>query len=208
MAIRNFQWSSVLDCVMTETDGSGNTLVTYTHEPTTYGPLLSENRGGAESYHHIVQKVIVDCNITDCDKKEVEAARFSYWGAWRIEGGTNAVLDNMIWSPSYCTRGKYRQDGEVRFYCDDEIAGEIANWAANQWFPNADSKCKTTSIDLLATKDEPAFWKKTKGKAGSSSRSGAANWGCCPESDPCCGDGSEAALIVELRNRRGESRDR
>ena len=52
MATRCFHWSSVNDCVMHETDGAGNTLVTYTHEPSQYGPLLSENRGGTESYHH------------------------------------------------------------------------------------------------------------------------------------------------------------
>ncbi len=52
MATRYFHWSSVFDCVMHETDESGNTLVNYTHEPSQYGPLLSENRGGTEYYHH------------------------------------------------------------------------------------------------------------------------------------------------------------
>ena len=52
MAKRQFLWSTVNDCVMLETDGAGNTLVTYTHEPGPFGPLLSENRGGMEYYHH------------------------------------------------------------------------------------------------------------------------------------------------------------
>lgn len=52
MAIRKFLWDDVDDCVLIETDGSGNTLVTYTHEPGPFGPLLSENRGGTKSYYH------------------------------------------------------------------------------------------------------------------------------------------------------------
>lgn len=39
MAKRLFYWSSILDCVMHETDGDDNTLVTYTREPGQYGPL-------------------------------------------------------------------------------------------------------------------------------------------------------------------------
>lgn len=52
MAIRNYHWDPVNDCVLSETDESGNTIVTYTHEPGPFGPLLSENRGGTEYYHH------------------------------------------------------------------------------------------------------------------------------------------------------------
>ena len=52
MAIRNFHWSSVFDCVMHETDGASATIATYTHEPEQFGPLLSENRSGTEFCHH------------------------------------------------------------------------------------------------------------------------------------------------------------
>jgi len=52
MGTRNFHWDPIDDCVMQETDETGSTLVTYTHEPGQFGPLLSENRGGTESYHH------------------------------------------------------------------------------------------------------------------------------------------------------------
>ncbi|MFN0198179.1 MAG: RHS repeat domain-containing protein [Planctomycetaceae bacterium] len=52
MAKRLFHWSSVNDCVMHETDGNGNTLVEYTHEPGPYGPLISEHRNGQEYVHH------------------------------------------------------------------------------------------------------------------------------------------------------------
>jgi len=44
MVIRNYHWDVVDDCVMTETDQNGNTIVTYTHEPGPFGPLISENR--------------------------------------------------------------------------------------------------------------------------------------------------------------------
>ena len=52
MATRIFHWSSLFDCVMHETDGSGATTVVYTHEPSQFGPLLSENRGGTTFTHH------------------------------------------------------------------------------------------------------------------------------------------------------------
>ena len=52
MPTRIFHWDPVNDCVTHETDGSGNTTVVYTHEPGPFGPLLSENRGGTEYYHH------------------------------------------------------------------------------------------------------------------------------------------------------------
>jgi len=42
--VTNYHWSTVFDCVKHETDGSGNTIVTYTHEPGQFGPLISENR--------------------------------------------------------------------------------------------------------------------------------------------------------------------
>ena len=50
--LTNYHWSSLFDCVMHETDGSGATTVVYTHEPSGFGPLLSENRGGTTFTHH------------------------------------------------------------------------------------------------------------------------------------------------------------
>jgi hypothetical protein len=52
MGTRYFHWDVVDDCVMHETDSSGSTIVTYTHEPGRFGPLLSENRGGTNYYNH------------------------------------------------------------------------------------------------------------------------------------------------------------
>jgi len=42
--LTNYHWSSVLDCVMHETDQNGATIATYTHEPGRFGPLITENR--------------------------------------------------------------------------------------------------------------------------------------------------------------------
>jgi len=42
--LTNYHWDVVDDCVMTETDQNGSTIVTYTHEPGHFGPLISENR--------------------------------------------------------------------------------------------------------------------------------------------------------------------
>jgi hypothetical protein len=51
MGIRNFHWDDVNDCVLEETDGSGTTIATYTHEPARYGSLLSEYRFAATFIH-------------------------------------------------------------------------------------------------------------------------------------------------------------
>jgi len=52
VAKKRYYWSSVFDCVLQEQDGAGNAQVTFTHEPSNYGPLVSENRGGQESQYH------------------------------------------------------------------------------------------------------------------------------------------------------------
>lgn len=52
MTKKFFHWDVLNDFVTHETDELGVTLVAYTNELRDYGPLLSEYREGAESYHH------------------------------------------------------------------------------------------------------------------------------------------------------------
>jgi hypothetical protein len=46
-----YHWDEVSDSVLQESDGAGNVQVTYTNDPSAYGPLLSERRGNAGSRH-------------------------------------------------------------------------------------------------------------------------------------------------------------
>lgn len=46
MAVKQYTWDPVNDCVLDERDENGNVLVTYTYEPRKYGRILSELRDG------------------------------------------------------------------------------------------------------------------------------------------------------------------
>jgi YD repeat-containing protein len=52
MGTTYFHWDPIDDCVTHESDGSGNTIVTYNREPGQFGPLLSETRSGTTYTHH------------------------------------------------------------------------------------------------------------------------------------------------------------
>lgn len=47
-----YTWNPLTDSVIEETDGTGNISVTYTNKPQPFGPLASQNRGGATSQFH------------------------------------------------------------------------------------------------------------------------------------------------------------
>jgi RHS repeat-associated protein len=51
MAIHYF-WDEDEDNVIEEYDDAGETVATYTTEPTLHGPVISQNRGGVESFYH------------------------------------------------------------------------------------------------------------------------------------------------------------
>jgi RHS repeat-associated protein len=87
MAPRYFHWSSVFDCVMHETDETGATTVIYTHEPSQYGPLLSENRGGTESYHHF-DALGSTMMLTDNTGAVTDTFQYDAWGNEVTRTGT------------------------------------------------------------------------------------------------------------------------
>ena len=87
MGIRRFHWDEVDDCVMHETDGAGNTLVTYTHEPGAFGPLLSQNRGGVESYHHY-DALGSTTMLTDDTGAVTDTFHYDAWGLPIARTGT------------------------------------------------------------------------------------------------------------------------
>lgn len=50
--LTSYHWDPIDDCVLMESNQSGSTIATYTHDPGAFGSLLSENRSGTEYYHH------------------------------------------------------------------------------------------------------------------------------------------------------------
>lgn len=79
MAKKRFFWSSVLDCVLQEQDGAGQTEVTYTHEPSLYGPLVSEHRGGQASQYHF-DALGSTRALTDDSQTVTDTFAYDAWG--------------------------------------------------------------------------------------------------------------------------------
>ena len=75
---------------MHETDGAGNTLVTYTHEPSKFGPLLSENRGGTEFYHHF-DALGSTTMLTNDVGTVTDTFAYDAWGSSVTRTGTTAT---------------------------------------------------------------------------------------------------------------------
>jgi YD repeat-containing protein len=52
MAFTKYIWDPLSDNVLMEKDENGNTKATNTYLPELHGELISQNRGGVESFHH------------------------------------------------------------------------------------------------------------------------------------------------------------
>lgn len=117
MPTRQFVWDTVDDCVIQETDGAGTTLVTYTHEPNDYGPLLSQERGGQTTYYHFDaigstrfltddSQVVTDTYLADAWGNSVvatEATKNAYqWcGCWGYDRN-QVTIDYYIRQRCFC----------------------------------------------------------------------------------------------------------
>lgn len=87
MAKRYFHWDPVHDCVIQESDGDGNTLVTYTREPRPYGPLISEHRNGQEYVHHYDAQGSTTM-LTDESGEVTDTFTYDAWGNQVARTGT------------------------------------------------------------------------------------------------------------------------
>ena len=52
MGVTHYVWDELSDNVLMETDENGEVTAEYTQEPELYGSVVSQNRGGTESFHH------------------------------------------------------------------------------------------------------------------------------------------------------------
>lgn len=147
---------------------------------------------------YFVQKVSVACNSEPCDRslvmkdddgRSITSEDFNYFEAWKVSKPlTNMkqkviVQDKAKFAPLVKGRGRYRQDGRVKFYClsPDGTPGFGEVTEAETSSPGANSfgkLCKTSSVTLDATQhDQPYFSRPAA--AESASRTFGMNWNCC-----------------------------
>jgi RHS repeat-associated protein len=87
MATKYFHWDPINDCVTHETDGSGNTIAMYNHEPGQFGPLISETRSG-RTYTHHYDALGSTTALTDDTGSLSDAFTFDGWGSQVGRTGT------------------------------------------------------------------------------------------------------------------------
>ena len=125
MGIRNFHWDDVNDCVLEETDGSGATLVAYTYEPGSYGPLLSEFRSSTTSTHHYDALVSTQF-LTDDSGTATDSYTFDAWGNVLANTGSTPTPYQWIGRWSYqCDNSPKRYYIRERSYVPT-----IAKWSS------------------------------------------------------------------------------
>jgi RHS repeat-associated protein len=74
-----YHWDEVSDSVLQESDGAGNVQVTYTNEPSAYGPLLSERRGTVDSQYHF-DALGSTRALTDNSQTVTDSFTYDAWG--------------------------------------------------------------------------------------------------------------------------------
>lgn len=88
--LTTYHWSSVLDCVMHEANALGEAEVVYTHESAKFGPLLSEHRGGTETYHHY-DALGSTTILTNDVGTMTDTFAYDAWGSLISHTGTSAT---------------------------------------------------------------------------------------------------------------------
>jgi RHS repeat-associated protein len=87
MGTTYFHWDPIDDCVTHESDGSGNTIVTYNREPGQFGPLISETRGGSTYTHHY-DALGSTTRLTDGSGNVTDTFQYDAWGNSVARTGT------------------------------------------------------------------------------------------------------------------------
>ena len=151
----------------------------------------------------IVQKVDVVCQVSPCNREAPED-KFSYWEAWHVPANSttaSAFTDNFGFTATNNRWGSYDQTGTIRFYCKDKFRGRPGTGDLNKlWVKGGEwakvPACKTTSISLPSTNQEPGFWSQSSiGSEGS--RNAWVGWYCCP----CPPDGIGTSAFFTMRPR-------
>lgn len=180
--------------------------------------------GKAPCNGFLVQKVVVSCkelgccyNNIDVEGPPFDPIQYAYFEAWRIDEkkdvpATYGGIDTALHSPLACTKGRYSQSGEVRFFCNAELGlpPESTDTSIPGWNPvgtpifygpaSAPKSCKTTAGKLTSRNGdlpEPPFWEPfgLNLAVTPNSRSMSTKWECCPRGGDCDGNGVETASV-------------
>ncbi|MEX0642070.1 MAG: RHS repeat-associated core domain-containing protein, partial [Pirellulales bacterium] len=110
-----FVWEAESDNILIETNAAGAIQVAYTQEPSLYGNLISQRRGGATSYHHF-DALGSTRALTDENENVTDTYLNDAWGVQRLVTGS--------------TENRFRWGGELGYYWDEEI-GQLQARARN-----------------------------------------------------------------------------
>ena len=100
----NYIWDVESDNVLQETDDLGATTATYTNEPGEFGGLVSQSRGGTESYYHF-DALGSTRELTDDTETVTNTNMYDAWGVDVASSGT--------------TENPFRWVGRLGYYFDD-----------------------------------------------------------------------------------------
>ena len=121
MARTYYEWDEVNDTLLRETDEAGNTIAEYTHEPTRYGPLLSQRRNGHTYYHHY-DGLGNTRALTDESGHVTDRYSYDAWGNQIAHTGT--------------TTNPFGYKGALGYYANPEATARA--WR-NGWFHTGDA---------------------------------------------------------------------
>lgn len=105
----NYFWDEIEDNIMEEFDENGNTTASYTTEPTLYGSVLSQNRGGEKRYFQFDGQGNAT-NLTDPLGDVTDTLRFSTFGNRTVSQGSAPI------TYGYCGRYGYYLDNDTASY--------------------------------------------------------------------------------------------
>jgi len=100
MAVTEFLWDPVTDCVVQERDGTGAITAKYAYEPEPYGRLSSETRGGETRYYH-ADALGTTRLMTDETGQVTDTFEYSAWGEETSRTGTNPTPYRWVGKVGY-----------------------------------------------------------------------------------------------------------
>jgi len=100
MAVTEFLWDPVTDCVAQERDGTGAITANYAYEPEPYGRLSSETRGEETRYYH-ADALGSTRLMTDETGQVTDTFEYSAWGEETSRTGTNPTPYRWVGKVGY-----------------------------------------------------------------------------------------------------------
>jgi RHS repeat-associated protein len=116
MGTTYFHWDPIDDCVIHESDDSGNTVAKYEREPGRFGPLISESRSGITHTHHY-DAIGTTTALTDDTGTVSDMYNYEAWGNLTSRIGTTPTPYQFVGRTGYSLRGSTEWYGaRERFY--------------------------------------------------------------------------------------------